>query len=614
MSTFFNFYVVYCRGLWYNGNGGEFMYLKISVSNGKPYLSFVQGYRQNGKVKQKTVEKLGYLKDLEKEYLDPIAHFRQVAKERSENEVLQRKLELNLSAKLPDQAALRKNLGYTAPKAVYSLLGLREYFQNKQKNLNADYNLNSIFSLLVFNRFLFPSSKKNSFETKNYFFDSFNFSLADIYRSLDCFTGYSNEIQQHLHNRVCELIGRTNQLGYYDVTNYYFEIPYEDEDEYDEAGNVIKKGQKKRGPSKEHRKDPIVQMGLLMDSNGIPMAFNTFSGGESEKLSLLPTIRRVKRDFSLERIIVVADRGLNTSGNTAFLSGKNHDDMQGNDGYVYGQSVLGADKQFKEWVLNQKDYLIDKEEDKDGNAVFFKHKSRIYAKKIQLKKTDGKSIQRMEIYQKQMVYYSEKYAKKQKFDRDKAVAKAKELIANPGKYTRATSIGAAGYVNNIKFSKETGEIPDGLALSINETKIQEEEKYDGYYSIVTSEKHLSDIEIRNIYKGLWEIEESFKIIKSEFKARPVYVKKDEHVEAHFLVCFVALVIMRVLEQMLERKHTVKQIRNSLISYSCSYLEQNYYLFDYRDDVIKSIESVFGFDLSKKIMSQAEIKKILQYKK
>jgi transposase len=288
--------------------------------------------------------------------------------------------------------------------------------------------------------------------------------------------------------------------------------------------------------------------------------------------------------------------------------------MQGNDGYVYGQSVLGADKQFKEWVLNQKDYLIDKEEDKDGNAVFFKHKSRIYAKKIQLKETNGKSAQRMEIYQKQMVYYSEKYAKKQKFDRDKAVAKAKELIANPGKYTRATSIGAAGYVNNIKFSKETGEIPDGLALSINETKIQKEEKYDGYYSIVTSEKHLSDIEIRNIYKGLWKIEESFKIIKSEFKARPVYVKKDEHVKAHFLVCFVALVIMRVLEQMLERKHTVKQIRNSLINYSCSYLEQNYYLFDYRDDVIKSIESVFGFDLSKKIMTQAEIKKILQYKK
>lgn len=590
------------------------MYLKKSMSNGKPYLSFVQGYRQNGKVKQKTVEKLGYLEDLEKEYSDPIAYFKQVAKERSRSEAPQKTLELNLLSRLPDQAAFRKNLGYAVPKSVYSQLGLREFFQNKQRHLNVDYNLNSIFSLLILNRFLFPSSKKSAFETKDSYFESFDFSLADIYRSLDYFAEYSNEIQRNLHDRVCELIGRENQLGYYDVTNYYFEIPYEDEDEYDDEGNMVKKGQKKRGPSKEHRKDPIIQMGLLMDSNGIPMAFNTFSGGESEKLSLLPTIRRVKREFSLERIIIVADRGLNTSDNTAFLSGKNHDDMEGNDGYVYGQSVLGADKQFKEWVLKQEDYLIDKEEDKDRNTVFFKHKSRIYAKKIQLKGTDGKRAKSMEIYQKQMVYYSEKYAKKQKKDRDKAIAKAKELITNPGKYTRATSIGAAGYVNNIKFLKETGEISDGLVLSLNEARIQEEEKYDGYYSIVTSEKHLSDTGIRDIYKGLWEIEESFKIIKSEFKARPVYVKKDEHVEAHFLVCFVALVIIRVLEQMLEKKHTVKQIRNSLISYSCSYLEQNYYLFDYRDDVIKSIESVFGFDLSKKIMSQAEIKKTLQYKK
>lgn len=590
------------------------MYLKKSMSNGRPYLSFVQGYRQDGKVKQKTIEKLGYLEDLQKEYPDPIAHFTQVAKERSKGEASQKTLELNLLAKLPDKAALRKNLGYAVPKAVYSLLGLREYFQNKQRHLKVDYNLNSIFSLLIFNRFLFPSSKKSAFETKNSFFEAFNFSLADVYRALDYFAGYSNEIQQHLHGRICELVGRDSLLGYYDVTNYYFEIPYEDEDVYDEDGNMIKKGQKKRGPSKEHRKDPIVQMGLLMDSNGIPMAFNIFSGGESEKLSLLPTIRRVKKDFALERVIVVADRGLNTSDNTAFLSDKNHDDMKGNDGYIYGQSVLGADKQFKEWVLTQEDYLVDKKEDKDGNTFFFKHKSRIYAKKIQLKGRDSKRTRRMEIYQKQMVYYSEKYARKQKKDRDRAIAKAKELIANPGKYTRATSFGAAGYVNNIKFLKETGEIPDGLVLSLNETRIREEEKYDGYYSIVTSEKHLSDTEIRDIYKGLWEIEESFKIIKSEFKARPVYVKKDEHVEAHFLICFVALVIMRVLEQMLRKKHTVKQIRNSLINYSCSYLEQNYYLFDYRDDVIKSFEATFNLDLSKKIMSKAEIKKILQHKK
>ncbi len=616
MSTVEHIVVVYRRGMWYNRSnyGGVTMYLKKSVSNKKVYLSFVQGYRQNGKVKQKTIEKLGYLVDLKKIYSDPITHFKKIAKERTLNDSIQKTIEINITSKLPDQASFRKNLGYVVPKSIYSLLGLRDFFQNKQRHLNIDYNLNSIFSLLIFNQFLFPSSKKHAFDMKDDFFESFNFSLTDVYRSLDYFYKYSNEIQQHLHQYVCKLIGRDNTLGYYDVTNYYFEISYEDEDKYDDKGNLVEKGQKKKGPSKEHRKSPIIQMGLLMDTNGIPMAFNTFSGGESEKTSLLPTIRRVKKDFALERIIVVADRGLNTSDNTAFLSGKNHDDMHGNDGYVYGQSILGADKDFKSWVLNQKDYSIDKEKDKDGNIVTFKHKSRIFAKKIQLKNSVGNRILKMDIYQKQMVYYSPKYAKKQKKDREKAITKAKDLISNPGKYTKATSMGAAGYVNNIKFLKATGEITDGQALSLNLDKIQQEEQYDGYYSIVTSEKHLSDKEIRDIYKGLWKIEESFKIIKSEFKARPVYVKNNDHVDAHFLICFVTLVIMRVLEHMLEKKHTVKEIRESLINYSCSYLEQNYYLFDYRDEVIKTVESVFSFDLSQKYMTLGNIKKILQYKK
>ena len=590
------------------------MYLKTSLSNGKPYLSFVQGYRQDGKVKQKTIEKLGYLSELEKSYADPIAHFKQVAKERTEKESPQKRLDLDLSSILPDEANFRKNVGYVAPKSVYSRLELRDFFQDKQRHLKVEFNLNSIFSLLVFNRFLFPSSKKHAFDTKDEYFESFNFSLPDIYRSLDYFYKYSSEIQQHLHQRICELVGREKHLGYYDVTNYYFEIPYEDEDECDENGKVLKKGQKKRGPSKEHRKDPIIQMGLLMDSNGIPMAFNTFSGGESEKNSLLPVVRRVKKDFELERIIIVADRGLNTSDNTAFLSGKNHDDMEGQDGYVYGQSILGADQEFKKWVLEQDSYSFDEEKDRDGTTIIFKHKSRIFAKKIQLKDSEGKRNKQMDIYQKQMVYYSEKYAKKQRKDRDKTLIKAKDLISNPGKYSKATSFGAAGYINNIKFSKDTGEIPDGQTLSLNEAKIQQEELYDGYYSIVTSEMQLSDSEIRSIYKGLWEIEESFRIIKSEFKARPVYLKTDEHVDAHFLVCFVALVIMRVLEHMLEKKYTVKQIRNALISYSCTYLEQNYYIFDYRDEVLKAIETVFDLDLSKKTMSKGEIKNILKYRK
>jgi hypothetical protein len=589
------------------------MYLKKSYNKktGKTQLSFVQGYRVNGVVKHKVIENLGFLEDWLDQYDDPVAHFQEVAKNKNSDETLKRSIELNLNQALSENCSNRKNLGYAAPKAVYEMLGLRNFLQYKQRFIPADFNLNSIFSLLVFNRFMFPSSKKHAFDTRDVFFEDMDFSLDDIYRSLDYFWSYSTEIQQLLASKTKELFGRDEKLGYWDVTNYYFEIPYEDDDEYGDDGQLIKKGQKKRGPSKEHRKDPIVQMGLLMDSKGIPMAFNMFSGGESEKTNMLPTIRRVKKDFGIERIIVVADRGLNTSDNTALLSGKNDDDMKYNDGYVYGQSIAGAEAEFKNWVLKQEDYVTDKETTPDGNTVYFKHKSRIYAKKVTLKNQKGKRNACMEIYQKQMVYYSEKYAKKQAYDRNRTIEKAKAMIASPQQYNRATSFGAAAYIKNLKFSKETGEIIDGQKLELNLEKIEEESKYDGYYSIVTSEKNLSDSEIRNIYKGLWEIEESFKIIKSEFKARPVFVTKEEHVNAHFLICFVTLVIMRTLEHLLDEKYTTKQIRTSLCSYSCSYLEQNYYLFDYRDEVLDAIAKKFGWNLTPKYMSKSEIKKILR---
>ncbi len=590
------------------------MFLKKSVSNGRVFLSLVHGYRENGKVKHKTIEKVGYLDELEKEYDDPIAHFKAVAKERNMATSAERKLEVCLNQRLADNTSLRKNLGYAIPKRIYSLLGIHTFLQNKQKHLKIKYNLNSIFSLLVYNRFLFPSSKKKAYEQRDFFFESYDFSLDDVYRSLDYFARYSEPLQKYLHQKVCEVIGRDGELGYYDVTNYYFEIPYDDEDEYDDNGVLTKKGFRKKGPSKEHRRTPIVQMGLLMDSNSIPMAFDTFSGGESEKTSLIPIIRRVKKDYGLERIIAVADRGLNTSDNTAFLAGTNDDDSRGRDGYVYGQSVLAGDKEFKAWVLDQEGYIHSKEVDKNGEEVIFTHKSRIYAKTIQLANRQGKRNLKTTIYQKQMAYYSEKYAQKQRKEREIVLRKAQDLIANPGKYTRATSIGAAGYIKNIKFVKETGEVSDGTDLSLNLNKIAEEEKYDGYYSIVTSEKELSDQEIRDIYRGLWEIEESFKIIKSEFRARPIHLRLEDHIDAHFLVCFVALLILRVLSYKLDKKYSVKQIRESLIRYSCSHLDQNYYLFDYRDEILQSFEKIFSLDLSNKIMTTAEIKNILKYHK
>ena len=590
------------------------MYLQQSKNKktGRVYLSIVEGYRQNGKVKHNTIEKIGFLDELEKDYEDPVAHFREVARQRTEEQnAVIRKIEVDLSAKLIPDESTRMNLGYAVIKAVYDSLGLYGFFQYKQRFINAHYNLNSIFSLLIFNRFLSPSSILQAYAHKDKFFESFKFNLESCYRALDYFLPCSEEIQTLLANRTKEMFGRDPQLGYWDVTNYYFEIPYEDEDLLDDNGAVIKAGQRKRGPSKEHRKDPIIQMGLLMDSNGIPVAYNLFSGGESEKTNMLPAIRRAKVDLGMERIIVVADRGLNTSDNTALLSGKNRTGAS-NDGYVYGQSVRGASDEFKRWVLDPKDYQTDMETDKDGEKVMFTHKSRIIARSVTLKNQEGKRNKSYEIYQKQMVYYSEKYAQKQKYERERLINKAKAMIKNPTQYTRATSYGAAGYVKNLKFSKSTGEVVEGLDLWLDTDKIAEEEKYDGYYSIVTSEKELSDSEIRNIYRGLWEIEESFKIIKDEFKARPVYLSKEDHIAAHFLICYVTLVIMRVIEHKLQGEYTTKKIKNALVSYECSYMEQNYYMFDYRDEVLDRFGEMYGWDLTQKYMSRSDIKKIVKH--
>ena len=606
------------------------MFLKQSKSHNKIYLSFVQGYRdESGKIKHKTIKKLGFLDDLKKEYEDSISHFKKIAKQKSDDEIREYTIK-NLNTKLIDNVDSRKNLGYVILKYIYNELNIPSFFKDKNKKLKVEYSLNDIFKLLVFSRILYPNSKLATYNNKNIFFDTFEFSKDDMYHSFDYFSSYKDELLTLLWNSTKEKYNRDTSISYYDTTNYYFEISYNDEDELNDKGEVIKKGQRKKGPSKEHRKTPIIQMGLLMDKNAIPMYYDLFPGNESEKLKMRPTLKKTKAKFGIERTIIVADRGQNTSDNTVFIAGKNDDVHNNHDGYVYGQSILGADKEFKTWALKQDDFIYDKIYDEQGNLVtysdvkkdkdgkiigyedkpvIFKHKSRVYAKKVQIKK-DGKRNVTYRIYQKQMIYYSKKYADRQKHLREVAVEKAKDLIKNPGKYTQATSYGCIKYIDNIYFDNETGEVKEGFDLSLKIEKIKEEEKYDGYYSIVTSEKKLSDKELRDIYKGLWRIEESFKITKSELETRPVFVWTDESIETHFLSCFVSLLIIQLLEQRLDHKYSNHYVIESLRNYDSTNIEHDIYLQNFRNDVIKDLESIFNVDLSRKYLTLSEIKKIL----
>ena len=607
------------------------MFVKQNKSHKGILLTFTVGYRENGKVKHKNIETIGYLEDLKKQYDDPISHFKQIAKQRSNNEINELIIK-NLKSKTIDDDSPSKNLGYVILKKVYNELDIPTILKKKQSSLNIQYSLEEIMKLLVFSRILYPASKNETYNNKDIFFEKFDFSLKDLYRSLDHFETLKDDIFKSIWNNTKVSYNRDTSVTYYDTTNYYFEISYNDEDLIDENGNILEKGTRKKGPSKEHRKTPIIGMGLLIDKNGIPLSYDLFPGNESEKLMMRPTLKKSKAKFGIDRTIIVADRGQNTSDNTVFIAGKNDDEHTNHDGYVYGQSIVGADKEFKTWALDQSGFTNDYIYDDDGNIVtykeaikdengnilryedkpvIFKHKSRVYAKKVQIKKDNQRKVN-YQIYQKQMVYYSKKYADRQKHERDLAIKKAEDLIKNPGKYTQATSYGCTKYINNIRFDEETGEISNVLELSLKLDKIKEEEKFDGYYSIVTSEKNLTDKEIRDIYKGLWKIEESFKITKSDLETRPVYVWTKEHIEAHFLTCFISLVILRLIEYKTNRKYSTSSIINSLKKYTSNNLEHDIYLQNFTNDIIRDLSNIYNIDLSRKYLSLSEIKKILNF--
>ena len=600
------------------------MFVKKNKSHKGILLTFTIGYRENGKVKHKNVETIGYLDELKKQYNDPITHFKEIAKQRSNEEISELTIK-NLNNKTIDNERT-KNLGYVILKKIYKELGISELLAKKQKQLKINYKLDDILSMLIYMRILKPGTKKDAFENMDMLFENYDFTLVDLYRGLSNLTPLQDEIQKIIWENTKDKYNRDTTKTYYDCTNYYFEIEYNDEDifEYDENNNIIldekgvpkikEKGLRKRGPEKNHRPDPIIEMGLLMDSSGIPLSYNLFPGNESEKLSLLPNFNKMKNNFNLNRTIVVADRGLNTSDNIIRISGTTLEQAKKLNGYVYGQSVRGADDEFKKWVLSG-NYVSEKILDDDGNEIIFKHKSRVYPQKMYVIRDDkdktksgNKVRETILVDQKQMVYYSEKYAKKQKRDREMIINKANDLIAHPELYNKATSYGVAGYVNNLKFVKNTGEIADANNLSLNLEKIHEEEKYDGYYSIVTSEEQLSDLEIRNIYRGLSKIEETFKVTKSGLELRPIWVSRTDRIQSHFLTCFISLVIIRLLENTLDNKYSFKKIINSIQNYTSNHVEHDVYLQNFKDEIITDFENKFNINLSKKYLTLSEIKK------
>ena len=566
------------------------MYLKKTPnSHGRIRLSIVDTYYDKVKKcsRQKTVESIGWLDELEKQYEDPIAHFtKRVAQLNEEKKKKQAPIHFTFydSDRLRIDDDLRKNFGYAALSRIYHELGIHTFLTNRQRHSKEQYDANAIMKMLVYSRLLFPASKKSSYDGRERFFERSDYSLNDVYRCLSFLDKHRETLQIWMNDRIKKNYGRDTSLIYYDVTNYYFET--------DEQNDFLRKG-----ISKEHRPNPIIQMGLFMDNRGIPITYELFPGNTNDCLTYRPNFGRIKKQFDLGRVISVADKGMTTGDNIWYtINTPTH------DGYVFSMSIRGAEKGIKDYVLKEEGY--------EWLGTEYKRKSRKSPRTILVTSVTGKKMKK-QVDEKQVVFWSEKYARRAKAERETALAKARDLAQNPGNYTRATSYGAAKYVKKIDYDKETGEIlTSSSILDIDEEKIREEEALDGYYMLLTSEMETSDDEIIDVYRGLWRIEESFKVTKSELEARPVYVWTKEHIEAHFLTCFVALTIARILENKLERKYSVGKILDSLSKAECSLLQQNYYLFDYYDEVLREIGAIMDIDFGKRIRTLGEIKKIL----
>lgn len=571
------------------------MYLNImkNKKTGKTSLSICRGYRdENGKVKHSTIETLGLLENLQKEYDDPIAHFRKVVEEMNQQEKQNKipiTITINKDEKLEENTNNRKNFGYAALSKIYHELEIDKFLISKFKHRDvSEFKINNIMKLLVFARALMPDSKKSTYENKDVFFENSNFSLKELYNALTYVEPLKEKLQQHIYEHIQEQYKPNNECVFYDVTNYYFEI--DDNDDF-----------RKKGVCKEHRPNPIVQMGLFMDSLGLPMCYKLFEGNTNDCSTLRPMVQDLQKNYDIGKVIVVADKGLNTGNNIAYNK------AIGN-GYVMSLSIRSSNAEMKEYVLKDNGY-------KYNSDKTYKVKSRFYPREITITKKDketGKITKTKKIVdEKQVIFWSADYAKRAKAERQPAIEKAKELIGNVQKFNKKNCYGAAKYIKHLVFDKNTGEIIVAKSkLSIDEEKIAEEEKYDGYYAIVTSEMDKSDDEIIDIYRGLWRIEETFKVTKSELDARPVYVSRKDHIEAHFLTCFIALVLGRVLQHKLDKKYSVGKIFDTLAKCNCSNFQENYYLFDFYDSILADIGSVTNIDFSLKNRTLQDIKKIL----
>ena len=500
----------------------------------------------------------------------------------------------------------RFNGGYLFLQDIYYELGLHKICRAISGRHSFEYDLNDIFSRLIYTRILYPSSKRNSFEESKRFIEQPSFELHDIYRSLSVVAEESDYIQSRLFKNSAAIQKRNTQVIYYDCTNFYFEIDAAEDD-------------KQFGKSKENRPLPIVGMGLFMDGDGIPISFSIYPGNRNEQKTMIPLEQKMLEQFDMSKFIVCTDAGLSSATNRVFNSYDGEDGMRG---YITTQPIKTLKGFLQEWCLADDGWTLDGDdirkkykiseldEERDYDKIFYKTR---WIKEEGIVHTDNGDKKQI-IEQKLIVSYSIKYKYFLRHVREGQIERAKKLVESGEKTINKKKQNDPKRFIRTDHATKDGEVADKSLSYIDESVISDEEKYDGFYAVCTDlDESVSNIVKAN--KRRWEIEECFRIMKTDFEARPVYLKRQDRILAHFITCFIALIVYRYLEKKLGGKYTIDQILPTLQEMDFMKYEGKGYQPVYtRTAITDALHEAFGFCTSKQIVPIAKMRNIISQTK
>ena len=567
--------------------------MRVTTSKSKNAESFYisKGYvNDKGVSTSVIIRKLGTLKDLLPEHGPTRDDVMVWAKEQARIETLkykrekeEKQIKLTFHADRPldyDKQVFYRG-GYLFLQSIYYQLQINKICRKLKQKHKFKYDINAILSDMIYARILEPRSKRSSYKAASEFLEKPSYKLHDVYRALDVLGAECDLIQAELYKNSHFLGARNDKVLYYDCSNYYFEIEQED-------------GNKKYGKSKEHRPNPIIQMGLFMDGDGIPLAFSTFAGNANEQTSLKPLEKKILGEFGCQKFIYCSDAGLGSESIREY----NH---MGERAYIVTQPIKKLKKEEKEWALDPQGFKKVSDDTPVDITKLNSNDKGLYYK--------DEPYTTKKLHQRLIITYSPKYAAYQRTIRDKQVERAQKMLDSGNtKKNRKNPNDPARFIEKTAVTPE-GEAAD-IKYSLDENKITEETLYDGLYAVCTDLLDDNVADILKVSEGRWQIEECFRIMKTDFSARPVYLQDENRIQAHFLICFLALTIYRFLEKKMDLKYTCEELLETLKAINFAEIQEQGYIPLYkREAITDDLHEACGFRTDYQFITKSKMRTI-----